>query len=88
LPGGGAEVIEVAADGGGLSAQVFEGSSLQEPLTDFTPVGPAARLAFFRDDATLVTGDDYTYLGADFVRDDSGRIGWFRWEKQIQPRLR
>jgi CubicO group peptidase (beta-lactamase class C family) len=88
LPGGGAEVIEVAADGGGLTAQVFEGSSLQEPLTDFTPVGPAARLAFFRDDATLVTGGDYTYLGADFVRDDSGRIGWFRWEKHIQPRLR
>jgi CubicO group peptidase (beta-lactamase class C family) len=76
--GRGAEVVEVAADGGGLTATVFEGSSLQEPLDDFTPAGPAARLAFFRDDAALVTTDDDTSLGADFVRDDSDWIGWLR----------
>jgi hypothetical protein len=86
--GRGAEVVEVAADGGGLTATVFEGSSLQEPLDDFTPAGPAARLAFFRDDAALVITDDDTSLGADFVRDDSGRIGWLRYGARIQPRLR
>jgi CubicO group peptidase (beta-lactamase class C family) len=87
VPGGGAEVVEVAADGGGLTVQVFEGTSLQEPLDEFTPAGPAARLAFFRADAALVTTDDHTSLGADFVRDASGRIGWLRWGGRIQPRL-
>jgi CubicO group peptidase (beta-lactamase class C family) len=89
VPGGhhGAEVVEVSADGGGLTVQVFEGSSLQEPLDQFTPAGPAARLAFFRADAALVTEGDHTSLGADFVRDASGRIGWLRWGARIQPRL-
>jgi hypothetical protein len=31
----------------------------------------AAQLAFFRDDVVLVTTDDHTSLGADFVRDGS-----------------
>jgi hypothetical protein len=47
----------------------------------------ATRLAFFRDDAALVTTDDRTSLDADFVRDSSGRIGWCRWGARIQPRL-
>jgi hypothetical protein len=85
--GRGAEVLEVAADGGGLTVQVFEGTSLQEPLDELTPAGPAARLAFFRADAALVTEGDHTSLGADFVRDASGRIGWLRWGARIQPRL-
>jgi hypothetical protein len=44
------------------------------------------RLAFFRDDAALVT-DDHTHFGADFVRDSSGRVGWLRWGARIKPRL-
>jgi hypothetical protein len=84
--GRGAEVLEVAADGGGLTVQVFEGSSLQEPLDVFTPDGPAERLAFFRADAALVTTEDHTSF-ADFVRDASGRIGWLRWAARVQPRL-
>jgi CubicO group peptidase (beta-lactamase class C family) len=83
----GAQVVEVAAAGGGLTATVFEGPALQEPLDEFIPAGPVARLAFFRTDAALVTVGDDTHLGADFVRDASGRIGWLRWGTRIHPRL-
>jgi hypothetical protein len=46
-----------------------------------------ARLAFFRDDAALETMAGNTTLGADFVRDSSGRIGWLRWHARVLPRL-
>jgi hypothetical protein len=78
--------VEVDVPDGGLTATEFAGTSLKQPLDDFRPVGPAARLAFFRDDAALVT-DDHTHFGADFVRDSSGRIGWLRWGARIKPRL-
>ncbi|HLH23045.1 MAG TPA: serine hydrolase domain-containing protein [Chloroflexota bacterium] len=90
VPGGGgaSEVVEVAPDGGGLKVTVSESvASEAAPADEPTPSGPAARLAFFRDDAVLVTSNGHTSLGADFVRDDSGRVRWFRWGARIVPRL-
>jgi hypothetical protein len=34
----------------------------------------------------LVTVSDDTAMGADFVRDTSGRIGWLSWIANLQPR--
>jgi hypothetical protein len=34
-----------------------------------------------------VTTGDHTSLGADLVRDSSGRIRWFRWGARVVPRL-
>jgi CubicO group peptidase (beta-lactamase class C family) len=87
LSGPGAEVMQVAVDGEGLTATTWKGPSLKSPFSEFKKDGEPARLAFFRDDAVLVTAGGHTALGADFVRDSQKRIGWFRWGAQIQPRL-
>ncbi|HZS01391.1 MAG TPA: serine hydrolase [Chloroflexota bacterium] len=90
VPGGGGEtqVIEVAADGGGLRVTVFGTDETDAaPTAELTPRGPVSRLAFFRDDAALVTTGDETALGADFVRDGNGRVRWFRWGARVVPRL-
>ena len=90
VPGGGGEsqVVEVAADGGGLSVTVYESEASEStPANELKQAGPVARLAFFRDDAVLVTTGDHTSLGADFVRDGSGRVRWFRWGARVVPRL-
>jgi hypothetical protein len=85
--GGGAQFVTIEADGGGLRVTRFEGAALDQPLSEFEQVGPSSHLAFFRDDAALVRSDDQTVLGADFVRDSAGTIGWFRQSKRILPRL-
>jgi CubicO group peptidase (beta-lactamase class C family) len=90
VPGGGGEVqvVEVTADGGGLRVTVFAEDTSDNALpSELKPSGPVARLAFFRDDAALVTTGDHTSLGVDFVRDSGGRVRWFRWGARVVPRL-
>jgi CubicO group peptidase (beta-lactamase class C family) len=90
VPGGGGavQVVEVTPEGGGLRVTVSGGDpSHAAPADELQPPGPISRLAFFRDDAALVTTGDQTVLGADFVRDSSGRVRWFHWGARVVPRL-
>ena len=89
VPGGGErQVVELAADGGGLRVTEFEADASEAaPVSELKQSGPVARLAFFRDDAVQVTTGDHTSLGADLVRNSSGRIRWFRWGARVAPRL-
>jgi CubicO group peptidase (beta-lactamase class C family) len=90
VPGGGGltQVVEVTPDGGGLHVTVTtEDLGDPNPPPEMEPAAPVSRLAFFRDDAALVTTDDHTTLGADFVRDPSGRVGWIHWGARALPRL-
>lgn len=83
--GGGAQLLEVAVDGGGLSVTPYSGETLGDPET-MTP-GSASWLDFFRDDAALVTAGGHTTMGADFVRDADGAIGWIHWGARVVPRI-
>ncbi len=90
VPGGGGQqqLLEVTRDGGGLRVTTLAQEPSDSPAaSEPEPPGPVARLAFFRDDAALVTTDDRTVLGADFVRDSSGRVGWMHWGARVVPRL-
>jgi CubicO group peptidase (beta-lactamase class C family) len=90
IPGGGGliQIVEVTADGGGLQVTASSADpSDATPDPELKQSGPPARLAFFRDDAALVTAGGHTSLGADFVRDSSGRVRWFRWGARVVPRL-
>jgi len=84
--GGGAQLLEVAVDGGGLSVTSYAGDTLGDPKT-MQQQGPPSRLDFFGDDAALVTTDEHTVMGAGFVRDADGAIGWMQWSARVVPRL-
>lgn len=84
--GGGAQVLEVAADGGGLSVTSYAGDTLGDPA-DMTQAGPASQLTFFADDAALVTANGHTTMGAGFVRAADGAVGWMQWGARVVPRL-
>ena len=90
VPGGGGreQVVEVTAEGGGLRVTTLAAEPSDAPDTSgLEPSGPVSRLAFFREDAALVTTDDRTVLGADFVRDSSGQVRWIHWGARVVPRL-
>ena len=84
--GGGAQWLEVAVDGGGLSVTWYAGDTLGNPAT-MAKQGPPARLDFFGDDAAVVTRDGHTVMGAGFVRDADGAIGWMQRSARVVPRL-
>jgi hypothetical protein len=84
--GGGAQLLEVAVDGGGLSVTSYAGDTLGDPKT-MQQQGSPSRLDFFGDDAALVTTDGHTVMGAGFVRDAAGAIGWMQWSARVVPRL-
>ncbi len=81
--GGGAQEVTVEVEGGGLSVTVRGG----ETLSDLSPPSPPARLDFFREDGALVTANGRTSMGANFVRDADGAVGWMQFAARIVPRL-
>ena len=86
--GGRVQVVEITAQGGGLRVTALADEPPDAPDTsELEPSGPVSRLAFFREDAALVTTDDHTVLGADFVRDSNGRVRWIHWGARVVPRL-
>jgi CubicO group peptidase (beta-lactamase class C family) len=84
--GGGAQLLEVAVDGGGLSVTSYAGDVLGEPET-MSQAGTSARLDFFADAAALVTARGHTTMGAGFVRNTDGAVGWMQWGARVVPRL-
>lgn len=84
--GGGAQLVEVAVDGGGLAVTSYAGDVLGDPET-MTQTGPPSRLEFFADDAALMTTNGHTIMGTGFVRDADDAVGWIQWGARVVPRL-
>jgi CubicO group peptidase (beta-lactamase class C family) len=52
------------------------------------PAPPAARLAFSGPDRIMALDHDAEDQHGEFLRDDQGRITWFRWGSRIRARVR